>query len=183
MPAHSLQERPKSGNGHWGNRKSAGILTGRRRSIRSGRKNRAAGTVGWFNPGFDGLRNETCDSSPGIRAACSGLSDTIRRPVRCPPGRTILSGWPQSTGLSTQFHPQECWNSWHMDQLSQNRLPPGQQLIADQRWPVVGENAPREDATPWTIRVAGLVFDPREWTLAELLQQCRRLNALSTSTA
>lgn len=55
-----------------------------------------------------------------------------------------------------------------MNEPGADRLPPGQQLIADDRWPVVGERAPRADASPWTVRVAGLVSEAREWTLDDL---------------
>lgn len=34
------------------------------------------------------------------------------------------------------------------------RLPPGQQLVAPGKWPIVGERRPRADAAPWTITVA-----------------------------
>jgi DMSO/TMAO reductase YedYZ molybdopterin-dependent catalytic subunit len=48
-------------------------------------------------------------------------------------------------------------------------LPPNQQLAAANKWPVVGEKAPRPDSTPWSVSVRGLVARPRRWTLAELL--------------
>lgn len=52
--------------------------------------------------------------------------------------------------------------------MSRNRLPPGQQLAAAGKWPVVGERSPAESTAPWTVTVSGLVDRPRTWTLAEL---------------
>ncbi len=48
-------------------------------------------------------------------------------------------------------------------------LPPNQQLIRSPRWPVVGEKRPRIDASPWTLQVAGLIHQPKTWSLAEVL--------------
>lgn len=47
-------------------------------------------------------------------------------------------------------------------------LPPGQQLAAPGRWPQVGERTPRDDASPWTVSIAGLVANPLGFSLAEL---------------
>lgn len=52
---------------------------------------------------------------------------------------------------------------------SENRLPPGQQLVAAGKWPIVGERSPTPFADSWSVEVAGLVARPRQWTLAELL--------------
>ena len=54
------------------------------------------------------------------------------------------------------------------------RLPPRQQLVGPDRWPLVGETSPAKRETPWTLSV----LDPSGnrlacWTLDELLaQQC-----------
>lgn len=48
------------------------------------------------------------------------------------------------------------------------RLPPGQQLAAPDKWPTVGERSPRRDDAQWTVSIAGLVARPRVWTLEEL---------------
>lgn len=57
-------------------------------------------------------------------------------------------------------------------------LPPGQQWAARDRWPVIGERAPLVepgcDAAAWTVRVAGLVARPRQYTLDELWARCDR---------
>ena len=47
-------------------------------------------------------------------------------------------------------------------------LPPGQQLAAPGRWPQVGERTPRDDASPWTVSIGGLVAPPITLSLAEL---------------
>lgn len=44
-------------------------------------------------------------------------------------------------------------------------LPPGQQLAAADKWPIVGERRPRQDDAPWTVCVAGRVAEPCVWTL------------------
>lgn len=56
-------------------------------------------------------------------------------------------------------------------------LPPNQQLVASHRWPLVGERAPREDPSPWTVRVTGQVSRETTVTLDELraLPQVDRL--------
>ncbi len=50
------------------------------------------------------------------------------------------------------------------------RLPPGQQLAASHKWPVVGERAPLVSSEPWTVSVVGRVARPMTWSLAELQQ-------------
>ena len=52
--------------------------------------------------------------------------------------------------------------------MSRNRLPPGQQLAAAGKWPVVGERSPAASSAPWTVTISGLVEQPRTWTLDEL---------------
>lgn len=48
------------------------------------------------------------------------------------------------------------------------RLPPNQQLILTDRWPLVGERLPRDDDSPWQVSVSGLVGRNLNWTLEEL---------------
>ncbi|HAA55080.1 MAG TPA: nitrate reductase [Myxococcales bacterium] len=57
------------------------------------------------------------------------------------------------------------------------RLPPNQALVAPEKWPVVGERAPRKDSTPWTLTIEGLVTNPKIWSIEELmeLQQVERI--------
>lgn len=55
-----------------------------------------------------------------------------------------------------------------------DRLPPGQGLIRRaENWPVLGETAPRADASPWMIRVTGAVAAPIEISLADLMRRPR----------
>ena len=57
-----------------------------------------------------------------------------------------------------------------MSNNSMKPLPPGQQLVARDKWPLVGERSPLASAEPWTLSIAGLVQNPRTWTLDELQQ-------------
>src|SRR5687768_13874123 len=47
-------------------------------------------------------------------------------------------------------------------------LPPGQQLAAAGKWPLVGERTPSEPPAEWTVEVTGLVATPRRWTIGQL---------------
>lgn len=47
-------------------------------------------------------------------------------------------------------------------------LPPGQQLAAAHKWPLVGERAPASALGPQAVEAAGLVARPQVWTLEEL---------------
>ncbi|MEO1527723.1 MAG: molybdopterin-dependent oxidoreductase [Planctomycetota bacterium] len=49
-------------------------------------------------------------------------------------------------------------------------LPPNQQLIRTERWPVVGEKQPRIDDSPWQLFIDGCVAQPKSLTL-EALQE------------
>lgn len=48
------------------------------------------------------------------------------------------------------------------------KLPPGQQLVARDKWPVMGQREAAPWQEPWRVSVAGLVGRPREFTLDEL---------------
>jgi hypothetical protein len=48
------------------------------------------------------------------------------------------------------------------------QLPPGQQLVAAGKWPLVGERTARVSSEPWTVRIGGLVNVPRVFALAQL---------------
>ena len=56
-------------------------------------------------------------------------------------------------------------------------LPPNQALASPNKWPVVGESAPAPGTAPWSVRVTGLVAQPREWSVADLaaMPQVERL--------
>ncbi|HTN75501.1 MAG TPA: molybdopterin-dependent oxidoreductase [Pirellulaceae bacterium] len=47
-------------------------------------------------------------------------------------------------------------------------LPPGQQLAAAGKWPVVGERLPKSSSAPWTVSIGGAVERALCWTLPEL---------------
>lgn len=47
-------------------------------------------------------------------------------------------------------------------------LPPGQQLVAPGKWPLVGERQPIPRAGQWTVEITGLVEHTRRWTVDEL---------------
>ena len=39
--------------------------------------------------------------------------------------------------------------------MQQPQLPPGQQLVAAEKWPIIGERASRPDSAPWSVHVGG----------------------------
>jgi DMSO/TMAO reductase YedYZ molybdopterin-dependent catalytic subunit len=47
-------------------------------------------------------------------------------------------------------------------------LPPGQQLAAPGKWPLVGERSPLPGVDPWSVTVQGQVVRSCSWTLAQL---------------
>lgn len=47
-------------------------------------------------------------------------------------------------------------------------FPPGQQLAAPHKWPVVGERTPAEPPEVWTVSITGLVRQPITWTFDQL---------------
>jgi DMSO/TMAO reductase YedYZ molybdopterin-dependent catalytic subunit len=49
-----------------------------------------------------------------------------------------------------------------------SRLPPGQQLAAPGKWPIIGEKTPAASDGPWQLRVTGLVQRELEFGLGEL---------------
>lgn len=49
-----------------------------------------------------------------------------------------------------------------------NSLPPGQQLVAPGKWPIIGEREPAGDASPWSVSIGGFVEREETWTLDEL---------------
>ena len=48
------------------------------------------------------------------------------------------------------------------------KLPPHQALVAEGKWPIIGEAAPRESEEPWTLTLSGLVAQEKIWSLEEL---------------
>lgn len=51
---------------------------------------------------------------------------------------------------------------------TEQRLPPGQQLAAPGKWPVVGEREPAPFGQDWTLQIIGCVAAPQKWSLNEL---------------
>ena len=49
-----------------------------------------------------------------------------------------------------------------------NSLPPGQQLVAPGKWPIIGERMPADDPSPWVVSIGGLIERQKAWTLDEL---------------
>jgi len=54
------------------------------------------------------------------------------------------------------------------NQPAQPKLPPRQQLVAQGKWPLVGERSPRVSDEPWSVSIAGEVARPLRLDLAEL---------------
>ena len=52
---------------------------------------------------------------------------------------------------------------------SKNRIPPGQQLVAPGKWPVIGERAPAQRDKPWSLLVCGKVSKEIEFSVEDLL--------------
>ena len=48
------------------------------------------------------------------------------------------------------------------------RIPPRQQLIQSERWPVVGERQPARREGDWSLNISGLVEQPQQWSLDAL---------------
>lgn len=62
---------------------------------------------------------------------------------------------------------------------SQTPLPPGQQLVAPGKWPVVGERSPRTPDGPWSVSISGEAERHLSWSLEqlrELPQVTRRID-------
>lgn len=61
-------------------------------------------------------------------------------------------------------------NSEQHENKTPVRLPPGQQLVAADRWPLVGERDAAPQDGPWTLNVAGLAVRPYQLNLEQLSQ-------------
>jgi len=49
-----------------------------------------------------------------------------------------------------------------------NRIPPGQQLVAQGKWPFIGQRAPSRSDRPWQVSVTGQVEHPITLSLEQL---------------
>ena len=60
-----------------------------------------------------------------------------------------------------------------------SHLPPRQQLVAPDKWPIIGEKTAdlRRRAEPWRLTISGLVASARSWTVKDLhaLPQVERI--------
>jgi DMSO/TMAO reductase YedYZ molybdopterin-dependent catalytic subunit len=52
-----------------------------------------------------------------------------------------------------------------------DRIPPGQQLVAPGKWPVIGQRGPNETSEPWQLSIIGLVENPVTLSLEQLRSQ------------
>ena len=59
--------------------------------------------------------------------------------------------------------------SLEMSQVLPSSLPPGQQLVAAGKWPLVGERAPLSNERPWHVEITGAVRNTARLSLEELL--------------
>ncbi len=57
-----------------------------------------------------------------------------------------------------------------VNQKEKQNLPPGQQLVAKGKWPLVGERESAKSTDPWTLTVQGLVDSPQEFSWQQLKQ-------------
>lgn len=56
----------------------------------------------------------------------------------------------------------------YRDSPNSNRIPPGQQLVAPGKWPVIGEREPARSSAPWSLYVFGEVEQANEYSLDEI---------------
>ena len=54
------------------------------------------------------------------------------------------------------------------DATPKKRIPPGQQVVAPHKWPIIGERQPAQSEQPWELEVAGLVEKPIVLSVDEL---------------
>ena len=47
-------------------------------------------------------------------------------------------------------------------------LPPGQQLVAKNKWPIIGERQPAPSVDPWQLTLCGLTVTEQTFSLTEL---------------
>ena len=52
--------------------------------------------------------------------------------------------------------------------LTKKELPPGQQLVANNKWPIIGERAPANLDQPWQLKVVGIVDAEPTFSLGDL---------------
>ena len=55
------------------------------------------------------------------------------------------------------------------EQIAKQRLPPGQQLVGAEKWPIVGEREPLPTEGLWQLEITGAVHRPLQLNLNELI--------------
>ncbi len=55
-----------------------------------------------------------------------------------------------------------------MADRTRSRLPPGQQLVAKNKWPIIGERKPAPSVDPWQLTLSGLTVKEQTFSLVEL---------------
>lgn len=55
-----------------------------------------------------------------------------------------------------------------MIDLTNEKIPPGQQLIAADKWPYIGEKSPADSNEPWRLRFSGSIDEPITFSPEEL---------------
>ena len=53
-------------------------------------------------------------------------------------------------------------------EIDHNRLPPGQHLVAPDKWPTIGERLPPQPDRPWNLAVTGQVESQESFSLEKL---------------
>ncbi len=57
-----------------------------------------------------------------------------------------------------------------MNETNKSKLPPGQQLVAPGKWPVIGEQKPAHSSDPWTLRLTGAISQSFTFSLDDLVR-------------
>ena len=55
-----------------------------------------------------------------------------------------------------------------MIDVTQKEIPPGQQLVARDKWPIIGEQQPAESDRPWQLTLCGQVDKERTFSLSDI---------------
>ena len=54
--------------------------------------------------------------------------------------------------------------------LTENKIPPGQQLVAGDKWPIIGEREPAHSTEAWNLSFSGMIENPLTLTLEQLVE-------------
>lgn len=58
--------------------------------------------------------------------------------------------------------------SLSMIDLTKQEIPPNQQLVARNKWPIIGEKRPANSDQPWSLTFAGLAENPQQFSLQDI---------------